>query len=370
VRTRQVNGPSGTPLLDVVCPAHLEPGPAPIGRPLRTSRLAVLRVDTGRVIVESPLAAARVVVRHLGVAALVAALAEPALPADRAVPGLDPADLVEAAGWLAGVGVLVRPDAEDADPVLAVREPHDVWFHASTRAGHAPGRLGATGRLAGSPVGPPPALADRSVTGWQALAPPPAGGTGPGLYAVLDARRSRRGFGPVDVQRLGELLWRTLRVRQRVTSGALELTRRPVPSGGGTADIEAFVAVGQCAGLAAGLWCYDPAGHRLGQLPAPPAQAARLLLGAGAAMEAAAPPVLLLLSARFARTAWKYEGIAYSLTLKHAGIVMATVVLLAEALGLAACPLGTGDSALFERLAGTHPLAESTVGEIALGGRV
>lgn len=363
-------GPTGTALLELTATRGAAIRPERTDRPVRISRLAVLHAAGGGLVVESPVAAAQIRLLHPGVAALLTVLAEPARPTALALPGLDGGDLVEAAGWLAGAGVLVDPVAEDGDPVLAVREPHDVWFHASTRGGHAWRRLGGTSRFAGTQVQPLPALADRRVTCWQPLAPP-AGGCGPGLYAVLDARRSRRRFGALDATCLGELLWRTMRVRHpAMIDGGQEITRRPVPSGGATADIEAYVVSGQCRGLAAGLWCYDPAGHRLGRLPVEGRQVAPLLLGAGAAMRTAAPPALLLLSSRFARTAWKYEGIAYALTLKHAGVVMATVALVAEALGLAACPLGSGDSALFEQLTGSHPLAESTVGEIALGGRV
>ena len=42
-------------------------------------------------------------------------------------------------------------------------------------------------------------------------------------------------------------------------------------------------------------------------------------------------------------------------------------MLAAAAMGLAACPLGCGNSLLFAELAGVDPLVESSVGELMLG---
>jgi SagB-type dehydrogenase family enzyme len=77
--------------------------------------------------------------------------------------------------------------------------------------------------------------------------------------------------------------------------------------------------------------------------------------------------VLLILAARFPRLAWKYESIAYALTLKHVGVVYQTMYLAATALGLAPCALGGGDADLFSRAAGTDYWAETSVGEFLLG---
>jgi SagB-type dehydrogenase family enzyme len=77
--------------------------------------------------------------------------------------------------------------------------------------------------------------------------------------------------------------------------------------------------------------------------------------------------VLLILAARFARVAWKYESIAYALTLKHVGVVYQTMYLAATAMGLAPCAIGGGDANLFARAAGTDYCAETSVGEFLLG---
>jgi SagB-type dehydrogenase family enzyme len=77
--------------------------------------------------------------------------------------------------------------------------------------------------------------------------------------------------------------------------------------------------------------------------------------------------VLVILAARFARVAWKYESIAYALTLKHVGVVFQTMYLVATAMGLGACAVGCGDADLFARAAGTDYCAETSVGEFILG---
>jgi SagB-type dehydrogenase family enzyme len=78
------------------------------------------------------------------------------------------------------------------------------------------------------------------------------------------------------------------------------------------------------------------------------------------------PQVLLILSARFSRTAFKYESIAYSLILKEAGVLLQSLSLAATAMELAACAVGRGDPDTFERAAATDGSVESSVAELAL----
>jgi oxazoline/thiazoline dehydrogenase len=83
----------------------------------------------------------------------------------------------------------------------------------------------------------------------------------------------------------------------------------------------------------------------------------------------AQPQTLITLASRFSRVSWKYESIAYSLTLKNAGVLYEAMYLAATAMKLAGCGLGSGDSALFSLITGLDPLAESSVGEFMLGAR-
>ena len=79
------------------------------------------------------------------------------------------------------------------------------------------------------------------------------------------------------------------------------------------------------------------------------------------------PQILISIAARFGRLSWKYESIAYSLILKHVGVLYQTMYLIATAMNLAPCALGSGNADLFTKIAGTNYYAESTVGEFILG---
>jgi SagB-type dehydrogenase family enzyme len=59
----------------------------------------------------------------------------------------------------------------------------------------------------------------------------------------------------------------------------------------------------------------------------------------------------------------------YALVLKDLGALMQTMYLVATAMGLAPCAIGSGDAAVFARATGLDPLAESSVGEFALSTR-
>ena len=60
---------------------------------------------------------------------------------------------------------------------------------------------------------------------------------------------------------------------------------------------------------------------------------------------------------------------AYATILKDTGVLMQTMYLVAEAMGLAACAVGGGHSDIFARTAGTNYYEETTVGEFILGRR-
>jgi SagB-type dehydrogenase family enzyme len=88
---------------------------------------------------------------------------------------------------------------------------------------------------------------------------------------------------------------------------------------------------------------------------------------AGAAAVDAVPQILVVLAAQYARIQTTYPDIGYSLILKEVGAVFQTAMMAAAAMGLAACPLGLGNSLHFSQLAGIDPLIASSVGELMLG---
>jgi SagB-type dehydrogenase family enzyme len=202
----------------------------------------------------------------------------------------------------------------------------------------------------------------------------------PSLAWVQAQRRSIREFDaarPITDRQLGEFLFRVARVtgyreEEVSTPGGpvrQDFAGRPYPAGGGLYELELYAVIQACNHLAPGLYHYDPAGHRLIRLRERTPEVAALLRDAA---ESTATPedtlqVLLILAARFPRLAWKYESIAYALTLKHVGVLFQTMYLTATAMGLAPCAIGGGDADLFARAAGTDYYAETSVGEFLLG---
>ncbi len=145
------------------------------------------------------------------------------------------------------------------------------------------------------------------------------------------------------------------------------ITRRPYPSGGACYPLEVYLAVKACRGLAPGVYHYDPAAHRLEPLP----DGAGEVDGFFADLRQPLgpfPPVLLIITARFARVSWKYRSMAYSTILKDVGALLQTMYLVATDMGLSPCAIGCGDAERSARALGTRFEEESSVGEFLLGG--
>src|SRR5262249_51651047 len=182
---------------------------------------------------------------------------------------------------------------------------------------------------------------------------------------------------PITDRQLGEFLFRVARVtgcREEEVStprGPVrqDFAARPYPAGGGLYELELYAAIQVCDPLAPGLYHYDPAAHRLIRLQGRTPEVTALLRDAA---ESTGTPedtlqVLLILAARFLRVAWKYESIAYALTLKHVGVVYQTMYLTATAMGLAPCAIGGGDADLVAPAAGPHLLAGASRGRFPPG---
>src|SRR5262249_32785554 len=202
----------------------------------------------------------------------------------------------------------------------------------------------------------------------------------PPLARVQERRRSVRDFDahrPITDRQLGEFLFRVARVKDCRQAEVMtphgpihmDFASRPYPAGGSLYELELYAVVNVCANLEPGLYHYDPSRHRLTRMCGLTTEVGRLLRDAAESTGISENnlQVLLILAARFPRLAWKYESIAYALTLKHVGVVFQTMYLTATAMGLAPCAVGGGNADLFARAAGTDYYAETSVGEFLLG---
>jgi oxazoline/thiazoline dehydrogenase len=365
----------GAPLASLVLlgsEAEVGPRPAVGGRLYALSRFAYMRVERGEIVLECPLAPAQIFLHDSRAAVVVHLLAHPRSVEE--LSGLANIALHVTGALVAlllSAGMLGEPAAQETSaaepPSLRSWEFHDLLFHVLSRAGRHREPLGATYRLA-DVMGVPPVLGeparpdDERVPEWIALQPADLDRLDredPPFARVQEARRSIREYGPEPLSRrqLGEFLYRVGRIADFAVYHVptphgvvtLPVAPRPYPGAGALHELDLYVVVQACAGLDVGALARDAAG--------------------AAMMAPEHVQVLVVVSARFARLAWKYSGIAYSLILKDVGVLYQTMYLVATAMGLAPCALGAGDSDLFARAIGSDYYAETSVGEFLLGSR-
>ena len=273
-------------------------------------------------------------------------------------------------------GAIVSPSGEDGGaevddtPALRQWEPHDLLFHTRSRLGRHDGEIGGTFRFRGE-LEPAPCIADRPFRVTTAFTPPSQPlPLDPDLLSLLGRRASVREHAqlPITRRELGDFLYHGARVADFLPEPGGPFTRRPYPNGGASYELEVYLVVDRCVGLAPGFYYYDAVEHGVASLTGPNDDTEALLGDAYMASgQTCRPQVLLAFASRFQRVSWKYAGIAYATTLKNVGVLYATMYLVATAMGLAPCALGAGNSERFSRLAGTDRFAESTVGEFMIG---
>jgi SagB-type dehydrogenase family enzyme len=197
---------------------------------------------------------------------------------------------------------------------------------------------------------------------------------------LLRARRSTRSFddqNPITLAELARLLDSAVRVQARWSErldlgGAddpmMDYASRPYPTGGGSWELELYLAVNQCDGLARGFYHYDAGEHALTPIVVRMPELDALLGAAAFAMGApAAPQVLITIVARFGRVSWKYGSIAYALILKDVGVLTQTLYLVAADMGLGACAIGSVNNNVFAKMTGLPFHIEGPVGQFAIG---
>jgi SagB-type dehydrogenase family enzyme len=271
----------------------------------------------------------------------------------------------------------LRPDEGDTDLVLW--DFHDLLFHTRTTEGRQANPLGGVYPYAGliAPLaGVRPRWPGTSMDLRQFI---PSSQPKPASARLLDQRRSTRDFDdqrPVTVAELSRFLDSVARVRSNWRTGTdfgddgpeIEYTARPYPAAGSAYELELYLSVANCAGLARGFYHYDAAEHALVSIAVGTPEFQAMLTAAEFAMDAHAPPqILITFAARFGRISWKYSSIAYSLILKDVGVLIQTMYIVAADMGLGGCAIGTSNIDLFARMTGIAFHVEGPVGQFALG---
>jgi len=387
---------SGQPLLSVVpltMRSRFYPVPLAAGAPFRLSVYACLRADGREYSIESPLSLHRVVLHRTAAMRLIAPLASPITPAafTAALSLAEPA-AARVLEYLAAAGMVVGAQgpgntsvfAEDLDTAVVGWSPVEMMFHIRSTLGRHDHNFGVT-YPAGTtrpvePVVKPQAsrYIPLHAPRWEDLRR-----SDPPVVVAMEVRRSVRRYAgsPITAAQLGDLLYRTARVRSLITAPGGQdppdvpatgtpYSNRPYPSGGACYELELYLTVGSCTGLANGVYHYDPLGHRLEPVGADRAAADELLSAAcmTAALDSPAQ-VLISMTARFRRLSWRYEGLAYRLVLMHVGVLMQNLYIACAAMGLAPCALDAVDIDVAARAFGADWRTEPCVGQFLVGGQ-
>ncbi|MFT3765611.1 MAG: SagB family peptide dehydrogenase [Minicystis sp.] len=358
-------------------------GDVPADRPLALSRFTLTRRRGESLVIEAPRAPVRLVAHSPVTSLVLHALSRP-LPLaelESKLTGVPPAVTATVVKALSAARMLSDADedraAEPERPAAGLWDPHDLWFHTHSRIGFHDDPFGAV--YAHSPAVPPlPATRERVSDRSIELPVPEAHRVltrDPTLTAAIEQRVSIRRYGqrPITLDQLGEFLFRTARTRALhgpIPEAGLpyEAGDRPYPSGGAMYELELYLTVHRATGLPRGVYHYATDEHRLYWLHDREDQMSGLMLDAMRATGMTAPPdILVTLTSRFQRLSWKYGSIAYATTLKNVGALYQTMYLVATAMGLAPCALGSGNSVRAEQALGLDGMRESSVGEFMLG---
>ncbi|SCB51468.1 SagB-type dehydrogenase domain-containing protein [Bradyrhizobium shewense] len=347
------------------------------------SRFAYLRRRGNEMVLESPRAGALFQIGDPAIAATLAALSQPRKIGEfkakaRSFDLLLLELLVESQVLLkldtkGGDGLRV----DEGDGNLVLWDFHDLVFHTRSTEGRQANPVGAAFTYA-SVVPPPPAVRPRWPGSKIDLRKFPSPGPNSLLPKLLRERHSTRDFDdkhPVTLRELAQFLDTTARVLSEWKSepyfdGGPEVTysTRPYPSAGSAYELELYLAVSNCEGLARGLYHYDAGSHALVAMSASAQQLQALSVAAQFAMDAPRQPqILITIAARFGRVSWKYSSIAYSLILKNVGSLIQTFYLAATDMGLGGCAIGTTDIDLFAKMTQQELHIEGPVGQFALG---
>ncbi len=348
------------------------------------SRFAYLRRRGNEMVLESPRAGALFRICDPDIATVIAALSTPQkisrLRRRKDFPGVELLALLVDCRMLFKLEAAGNANlrAAEGDDNLVLWDFHDLLFHTRSTEGRQANPLGGVYPHGGA-ISPLAAVRPRWPGRKIDLRKFSAAPTNSPVATLLRERHSTRDFDdlkPITLEELSRFLESTARVQSRWKTASdlddggpdIEYTARPYPSAGSVYELELYLAVTNCEGLARGFYHYDAGEHALMPIDAPAHQFEALLTRAELAMDAPAPPqILITIAARFGRVSWKYSSVAYSLILKDVGVLIQTFYLMATEMGLGGCAIGTNNIELFEKMTGSEFHVEGAVGQFALG---
>ncbi len=184
------------------------------------------------------------------------------------------------------------------------------------------------------------------------------------LNEALAARRSMRRYvpGQVTAEQLSQILWASQGIVRRGRAVSL----RTAPSAGALYPIETYVLAHRVSGVPQGLYHYAVEPHALEQLQLGDLrqQAADAALDQSMASDA---DVVLIWTAVFERSVWKYKQRAYRYIYLDAGHVAQNTALAAVSVGLSSCQMAALYDDEVNALLGVDDERESVVYMTSIG---
>lgn len=256
------------------------------------SRFAYLRRHGNEMVLESPRAGALFRICDPAIAATIAALSRPQkiskFRRHVAFPNLD------LLGLLLDSQLLIKLSGKDGDGLrvgegdgdLVLWDFHDLVFHTRSTEGRHVNPVGGTFAYAG--VVPPlpavrPPWPGKKIDLRKFSTPKPISP----FAELLRERHSMRDFDdehPLTLAELAQFLETTARVLSEWKGGAnldggpeVTYSTRPYPAAGSAYELELYLAISNCEGLARGFYHYDAGGHALAAIDASPKSSRRSL---------------------------------------------------------------------------------------------
>ncbi|MFY9398598.1 MAG: SagB/ThcOx family dehydrogenase [Desulfomonilia bacterium] len=184
------------------------------------------------------------------------------------------------------------------------------------------------------------------------------------LHEALLRRKSLRRFldAPISLENLSCLMWASSGIQRREMGFAF----RTAPSAGALYPLETYVVATRVSGLEPGVYHYQVKAHQLEELKAGDfsEDMARAALGQEMCSSAA---VLVIYTAIFRRTVWKYRQRGYRYVYIEAGHMAQNLALASISMGLGCCHVGALFDGEVNEILGVDGIEESVVYLSALG---
>ena len=178
------------------------------------------------------------------------------------------------------------------------------------------------------------------------------------MTEILQKRRSVRSFSSKSLStvELSFLLWASTGIQRREQGYEF----RTAPSAGALYPIETYVVINNVEGLEKGLYHYNIEEHTIEEMKLD--DLGRELAHAALEQEMLAnAPLVLVWTAIFERSKWKYRQRAYRYVYLDAGIIGENLTLSATGIGLGSCNVGAFFDDEINKILGVDGTAESVV---------